>query len=115
MKSKAYITIEIACRIGSKEIEERLIRVNTSNPMFAEYMKWYRQPCSQGIATDDAGNNKGVNNSYLKDVTNVLLSPEEYQSLMNEFGEQKFETSISEYSNWKCRVNAHPKSDFDSL
>ena len=123
LKAKAYITIEITVRSGSKEIEERRIRVNTSNPMLAEYMRWYRQPCPQGIVTDDkpppvtdgAGNNKGMNNICLKDVTNVLLSPEEYQSLINEFGKQKFDTCIMEYSNWKRIVNAHPKSDFDSL
>ena len=123
LKAKAYITIEIICRTGSKEIEERRIKVNTSNPMLAEYMKWYRQPCPQGTATDykppvvtdGAGNNKGMNNICLKDGTNVLLSPEEYQSLINEFGKQKFDTCIMEYSNWKRKVNAHPKSDFDSL
>ena len=123
LKAKSYITVEITVRTGSKEIEERRIRVNTSNPMLAEYMRWYRQPCPQGIVTndkppivtDDAGNNKGINNICLKDFTNVLLSQEEYQSLINEFGKQKFETGLSEYSNWKFKVNAHPKSDFDSL
>ncbi len=124
LKAKAYVTIEITCRQESKEIEERRIRVNTSNPMLAEYMKWYRQPCPQGIAidvqypivTDGAGNNKGVNNKdYLKDIKNVLLSLEEYQSLINQFGNQKFESGIVEYSNWKHKVDAHPKSDFDSL
>ena len=123
LKAKAYITIEITVRTGSKEIEERRIRVNTSNPMLAEYMKWYRQPCPQGIVTDGklspvtdgAGNNKVMNNSYLKDVTNVLLSPEEYQSLINIFGKHKFETGIAEYSKWKMIKHAHPKSDFDSL
>lgn len=122
LKAKSYITIEITVRTGSNEIEERRIRVNTSNPMLAEYMRWYRQPCPQGIVTndkppivtDDAGNNKGVNNICLKDA-NVLLSPEESQSLINEFGKKKFETGLSEYSNWKLKVNAHPKSDFDSL
>lgn len=115
LKAKAYITIEITVRTGSKEIEERRIRVNTSNPMLAEYMRWYRQPCPQGIATDDSGNNKGVNNICLKDITNIHLSTEEYQSLINEFGQYKFEAGISEYSNWKRKVNAHPKSDFASL
>jgi hypothetical protein len=86
-------------------------------------MGWYSQKRLEGIAnngnnppvTDGAGNNKGINNSYLKDVTNVLLSPEEYQSLINDFGKQKFETCIAEYSKWKMIKHAHPKSDFDSL
>ena len=126
LKAKSYITIEITVRTGSNEIEERRIRVNTSNPMLAEYMRWYRHPCPQGIVTNDkppivtdsAVNNKELNNKDvidLKDISNVLLSPEEYQSLINEFGKQKFETGIVDYSNWKLRVNAHPKSDFDSL
>lgn len=126
LKAKNYITIEISCRPGSKEIEERRIRVNTSNPLLAEYMQWYRQPCPQGIATNDnthivtdgTVNNKELNNKDvidLKYITNVLLSPEEYQSLIIEFGKQKLESGIVVYSNWKQKVNAHPKSDFDSL
>lgn len=124
LKIKAYITVEMKCKPGSKEIEERRIRVNTSNPMLAEYMNWYRQPCPQGIATngnfpvvtDDAGNSKGINNKdYLKDITNVLLSTYEYQSLIDEFDKENLDSVITEYSNWKQRVNAHPRSDFDSL
>lgn len=124
LNCKSYITIEIVYRPGSKEIEERRIRANTSNPILAEYMNWYRHPCPQGIVTDDntpivtnsVVNNKGMNNiDCLKDVTNVLLSTEEYQSLITEFGKQKFESGLSNYSNWKHKVNAHPKSDFDSL
>lgn len=124
--AKAYISIEITCRSGSKEIEERRIRVNTSNPMLAEYMNWYRQKRHQGIAnngntppvTNGTVNNKELNNKDvidLKDITNVYLNQVEYQSLINEFGKQKFETGIVDYSNWKQKVNAHPKSDFDSL
>ena len=51
----------------------------------------------------------------LKDITNVYLSQGEYQNLINEFGKQKLESGIVAYSNWKRKVNAHPKSDFDSL
>lgn len=36
-------------------------------------------------------------------------------SLINEFGKQKLESGIVVYSSWKQKVNAHPKSDFDSL
>lgn len=123
LKAKDYITIEITRRTGSKEIEERRIRVNTSNPMLDEYMKWYRQPCPQGINTNDkppivtdgTGNNKGVNNSLLKEVTNILLSSNEYQSLIDEVGSKKLETVLVQYSNWKCKVNAHPKSDYESI
>lgn len=123
LKAKAYISIEITYRTGSKEVEERRIKVNTSVPMLAEYMRWYRQPYPQGIATNGKApvvtvgtvNNKGVNINNLKDVTNVLLNSKEYQSLIKEFGKQRFDSGIVDYSNWKQKVNAHPKSDFDSL
>ncbi|BDC92253.1 helix-turn-helix domain-containing protein [Treponema bryantii] len=123
LKKKGYITVEIVRKNGSEEIDERQIRIDTTKPILAEYMGWYSQKRQEGIAnngnnppvTDGAGNNKGINNSYLKDVTNVLLSLEEYQSLINEFGKQKFETCIAEYSKWKMIKHAHPKSDFDSL
>jgi len=126
LRKKGYITIKIVKRKGSEEVDERQIKVDTTKPILAEYMNWYRQKRQQGIANNgntppvknSAVNNKELNNKDvidLKDISNVLLSPEEYQSLINEFGKQKFETGIVDYSNWKRRVNAHPKSDFDSL
>ena len=113
-------------RKDSEAVDERQIRVDTTKPILAEYMDWYRQKRQQGIANivnappvkNGAVNNKGLNNKNvidLKDITNVLLSTEEYQSLINEFGKQKFESGLIGYSNWKQKVNAHPKSDFDSL
>lgn len=123
LKKKGYITVEIVRKKGSEEIDERQIRIDTTKPILAEYMGWYSQKRQEGIAnngnnppvTDGASNNKGMNNICIKDVTNVFLNSEEYQSLINEFGKQKFDTCIMEYSNWKQKVNAHPKSDFDSL
>ena len=108
------------------EVDERQISVDTTKPILAEYMNWYRQKRHQGIANNcqtppaknGVVNNKELNNKDvidLKDITNVLLSTEEYQSLVNEFGKQKFESGLINYSNWKQKVNAHPKSDFDSL
>lgn len=126
LRKKGYITIKIVKRKGSEEVDERQIKVDTTKPILAEYMNWYRQKRQQGIANNGntppvkngAVNNKELNIKDvidLKDISNVLLSPEEYQSLINEFGKQKFETGIVDYSNWKRRVNAHPKSDFDSI
>ena len=126
LKKKGYITITIVKRKGSKEVDERQISVDTTKPILAEYMNWYRQKRHQGIANNcqtppaknGVVNNKELNNKDvidLKDITNVLLSTEEYQSLVNEFGKQKFESGLINYSNWKQKVNAHPKSDFDSL
>ena len=113
-------------RKNSEEVDERQIKIDTTKPVLAEYINWYRQKRQQVMANIDnappakngAVNNKGLNNKDvidLKDITNVLLSTEEYQSLINEFGKQKFESGIVDYSNWKQKVNAHPKSDFDSL
>ncbi|MCQ2240911.1 helix-turn-helix domain-containing protein [Treponema sp.] len=126
LRKKGYITITIVKRKGSKEVDERQISVDTTKPILAEYMNWYRQERHQGIANNGqnppakngAVNNKGLNNKDvidLKDITNVLLTTEEYQSLINEFGKQKFESGIAEYSKWKMIKHAHPKSDFDSL
>ncbi|MCR4790713.1 MAG: helix-turn-helix domain-containing protein [Treponemataceae bacterium] len=126
LKHKGYINVVVQHRNNSKEIEERQIRVNTSQKLLNDYMKWYRQKRQQGIdnfgippiAINGAGNNKQENNKdliNLKDISNVFLSQAEYQSLIDEFGKEKFETGINAYSNWKHKVNAHPKSDFDSL
>lgn len=122
--TKSYITTELLHRSDSKEIEERRIRINTSIPILADYMQWYGHPCLEGVDTVvhtplDTGvqdNNKGINNNFLSnDVSNIKLNSNEYQSLLNEFGLQKLEVSIFEYSKWKQQVGAHPKSDFDSL
>lgn len=126
LKQKGYITIEIQRRNNSKEIEERQIRVNTSRKNLADFMKWYRQKWQQGIANfgkppiaiNGTGNNKYVNNTNLinlKGMYNVLLNQEEYQSLIDEFGEEKIGTVVIDYSKWKQIKHAHPKSDFDSL
>lgn len=121
LRKKDYITIKIVKRKDSQEVDERQISVDTTKPILAEYMNWYRQKRHQGIANNGKtppAKNGVVNNKDvidLKDISNVLLSPEEYQSLINEFGKQKFETGIAEYSRWKMIKHAHPKSDFDSL
>ena len=123
LKEKGYITVEMKHRKNSKEIEERQIRVNTSCKILSDYMKWYGQKWQQGIAKNGnippvkngAGNNKQENNKDFKDISNVSLTQTEYQSLVDEFGKEKFETCINAYSNWKQRKHVHPKSDFDSL
>ncbi len=126
LKKNGYITIEFQHRNNSKEIEERQIRVNTSQELLADYMIWYCQKRQQGIAingkppiaNNGADNNKQVNTKdliILKGISNVFLSQAEYQSLIDEFGTKKIETGITAYSKWKLTKHAHPKSDFDSL
>ena len=126
LRKKGYITINIVKRKNSEEVDERQIKIDTTKPVLVEYMNWYRQKRQQGIANignappakNGAVNNKGLNNKDvidLKDITNVLLSTEEYQSLIDEFGTKRFETGINAYSNWKLAKHAHPKSDFESL
>lgn len=121
---KSYITIELIYKPKSIKVEERRIRINTSIPILSEYMQWYGHSCPGGIVTDVQtpvdtdvqDNNKGVNSIViLNDVTNIKLSTDEYQSLIDEVGAKKLETVLIQYSNWKCKVNAHPKSDFESL
>lgn len=126
LRKKGYITVEIVRRKGSREIDERKIRIDTTKPILAEYMNWFGQKRRQGIANNGnnppakngGDNNKQGNNKELislKDITNIFLTQLEYQNLIDEFGKQKFESGIVDYSNWKQKVNAHPKSDFDSL
>ena len=124
LKDKSYITIEVLYLADSKKVEERRLKINTSIPILAEYMQWYRHPCHEGIDTDVhphidtdvVDNNKGVSNIViLNDVTNIKLSTDEYQSLLDEVGAKKLDAVLGQYSNWKHKVDAHPKSDFDSL
>lgn len=126
LRKNGYITTKIVKRKGSEEVDERQIRVDTTKPILTEYMNWYRQKRQLGIANNGNAppvkngvvNNKESNNKDvidLKDISNVYLSQGEYQSLISEFGRQKLEACIVDYSNWKKKVNAHPKSDFESL
>lgn len=123
LKHHGYITIELVRRDGTKEIMERRIRVNTLKPILADYMQWYCQRRQQvradndnpPIATDDAENSRSMNKIILNDITNVLLSSDEYEVLVAEFGKRKLEAGIAQFSHWKLKTNAHPRSDFGSI
>ena len=120
LKHHGYITIDLVRRDGTKEIIERQIKVNTANPILAKYMRWYGYRHPQGmdandnppIATDDAENNRLMNNISFN---HILLSSDEYEVLVAEFGKRKLEAGIAQFSNWKLKTNAHPRSDFDSI
>lgn len=126
LRKKGYITVEIVRRKGSREIDERKIRIDTTKPILAEYMNWFGQKRRQGIANNGnnppakngGDNNKQGNNKELislKDITNIFLTQLEYQNLIDEFGTVKIEGGLKAYSKWKLLKHAHPKSDFDSL
>lgn len=126
LKKKEYIIIEMDLNPNSKEIAERRIKVNTSISVLAEYMEWYGNRCPRGVVkngtppidTNGAENIKDLNNTCLinlKGISNVLLNADEHQSLVKDFGESNVEENIATYSKWKLKMNAHPKSDFDSL
>ena len=114
---------------NSLQVTERQIMINTCIPSLKEYMSWYGHQCQQGqdnnvqspIVTDVQENNKGVNNKtiYLKEpagnTTNVFMTKDEIQKLINDFGKTAVLSSIQEYSRWKEEKNAHPKSDYESL
>ena len=61
-------------------------------------------------------NNKTI---YLKEpvgnTTNVFMTKDEIQKLINDFRKTAVLSSIQEYSRWKEEKNAHPKSDYVSL
>lgn len=123
LEKKSYIKIEMKYRAGTKEIEERKIEINTSIPILAEYMQWYSQPCREcidtnvhtPIDTDVRVNNTEVNNIVNSDVPNIELNSTEYQILIDDFGVKRIEAVLVSYSNWKQKMDAHPKSDFETL
>lgn len=43
LRKKGYITINIVKRKNSEEVDERQIKIDTTKPVLAEYMNWYRQ------------------------------------------------------------------------
>lgn len=61
LRKKGYITINIV-----KEVDERQIKVDTTKPVLAEYMNWYRQKRQQGIA--NIGNAPPAKNGYVKQI-----------------------------------------------
>lgn len=130
LKRRNLIKTKMIYQKNSKEVSERQIVINTSDSMLREYMTWYGNPCPPGIdvniqppvVTDVQDNNKQVNNKGLKNINktinnllNVFISKDEYEKLMKEFGKEKVDEGVQEYSSWKKMKNAHPKSDFDSL
>lgn len=130
LKGRNLIKTKMIYQENSKEVSERQIVINTSDPMLFEYMTWYGNPCPPGIdvniqtpvVTDVQDNNKQVNNKGLKNINkpinnlpNVFISKDEYEKLMKEFGKEKVDEGVQEYSSWKKMKNAHPKSDFESL
>lgn len=130
LKRRSLIKTEMIYQKNSKEVSERQIVINTSDPMLREYMTWYGNSCPPGInvniktpvVTDVQDNNKQVNNKDLinlkapiENIPNVLMSKKEYERIVKEFGKEKVDAGLQEYSSWKKLKNAHPKSDFESL
>lgn len=50
LRKKGYITINIMKRKNSEEVDERQIKVDTTKPVLAEYMNWYRQKRQEGYS-----------------------------------------------------------------
>ena len=129
LKKRNLIITNMIYQKNSLQVTERQIMINTCIPSLKEYMSWYGHQCQQGqdnnvqspIVTDVQENNKGVNNKtiYLKEpagnTTNVFMTKDEIQKLINDFGKTAVLSSIQEYSRWKEEKNAHPKSDYESL
>ncbi len=130
LKKRKLIIIKMIYQKNSNQIIERRIYINTEDPKVQEYMSWYGKNCLEGMDSDVSSpidtnvqdNNKDVNNKCLINLktkigntSNVFMSKDEYQSLISEFGKERFETAIHDYSRWKTEKNAHPKSDFESV
>lgn len=130
LRRRNLIKTKMIYQKDSKEVSERQIAINTSDPMLLKYMTWYGNSCPPGIdvniqppvVTDVQENNKQMNNKGLKNLkkpiinlSNVLISKDEYEKLKKEFGKEKVDAGFQEYSSWKKMKNAHPKSDYESL
>lgn len=130
LRRRNLIKTKMIYQKNPKEVSERQIAINTSDPMLLEYMTWYGNSCPLGIdvniqppvVTDVQENNKQVNNKGLKNLnkpinnlSNVVISEDEYEKLKKEFGKEKVDAGLQKYSSWKKLKNAHPKSDFESL
>lgn len=130
LEKRKLIISKMIYQKDSKEVSERRIVINTADPVLLEYMSWYGNQCLPGIDNtvyppidkNIQDNNKQVNNKGLinlnttiNNTSNVLISKDEYEKLVNEFGKEKVDAGLQEYSSWKKLKNAHPKSDFESL
>lgn len=125
LEKKGFIKTEYLFVDGTKNVSERRIWINRENPVLKKYMEWYgnnlpspvEKKIHPPIEKNLQDNNKQVNNKCLinLNIKNVSLNNEEYEKLVNEFGKEKVEAALHEYSVWKIQKNAHPKSDFDSL
>lgn len=128
LKEKNYIKIEITRK--EKEIISRKIRINISNLKMQEYMHWYSQNCLYPIDTDGNTsidkngvviNKDNINKDLinLKDLKNssdyVLIDEEEYEKLVEEFGNEKVFSELEKYKKWKHKYKAHPNSDLETF
>lgn len=130
LEKRKLIISKMIYQKDSKEVSERRIVINTEDPVLLEYMSWYGNQCLPGIDNNvyppidknvqdnnKQVNNKGLNNlnKPINNLSNVLISKDEYEKLKKEFGKEKVDAGLQEYSTWKKMKNAHPKSDFESL
>jgi len=129
LKELNLIKVEMIYEESSLEVKQRRITVNQDFPKIKEFLEWYGHRClypmdmdvPTPMDTDVQENNKGVNNKtiYLKEpagnTTNVFMTKDEIQKLINDFGKTAVLSSFQEYSRWKEEKNAHPKSDYESL
>lgn len=126
LKKQNLISVEMIYEPEVKKIKNRKVRLNTNNPSVKKFVDWYGNKCLYPrdtnvvppVDTNVLENNKELNSKFLlnfKDIKNIVLSEFEYQSLENAYDKQKIEKAIKNFSEWKIKTNAHPRSDFDSL
>ncbi|MCR5187935.1 MAG: helix-turn-helix domain-containing protein [Treponema sp.] len=129
LEKRKLIISEMLYQKDSKKVSERRIVINTAEPALLEYMAWYGNQCLPAvdksvyspIDKNVQDNNKQVNNKCLINLnktnteSSTLLNKDDYERLVNEFGKERVDSGIHDYSNWKKLKNAHPKSDYESL
>ncbi len=127
LESCGLIIRKLIFNQNSKEVKERRIFINSEKLEIKQFLKLYMQNCTEGIgknATTPPCKKVKVNNKYLNNIclnnletkrNNVFLTTDEHKILLKKFGQKKFDSGLENYSLWKLKISAHPKSDFVSL
>lgn len=128
LKDKSYITVENAAA-ENREVPERRIRPDISNPAVRTFLG-RRNFCQGGLDKtvsrrgDKTGGYNNINTNTISDnlpltdfqnLYGIKLTESEYACLKTKYDAKRINDAISEYSAWKEKKGAHPRSDYETL